>query len=693
MKKYLILLLLFLLGIPNYAQNKPYKQTDYEYLQVLESEENIKWADARKSEAIAYLNTIKILPQIKSWNKEYTSKLKPKYITAVPPSVDQVGEYAEGIMGKMWARMNYDQLVKTNGIIPPTIININALNLPLDGDLLFEKAISRAPEYNDVLMLYKEKGKEILRAVAECDWKEQKMVEGGFRLPPADTEIQWRDENSVYVNTNLESPSETGYQLRLWKRGEDIKDSQILFETKFKKGFLSLQKIENHLFVTDQNAAYNEVYYHLKDDELTQLNLPKDVLKMTIVAGQFIVSLKSGWKPLNTYFPAGSIISIDVNAFLNGDMNFSLITESNQELVIDEFWNTKDVLIIRALENVQSVLYEWTFESGKWQSKRIENPKGNRIEVTRTQSEANRYYIRYADFFKIQEYLRKSDEEIIKFMEFIAPLNEDDYTVEQRFATSKDGTKVPYSIVYKKNLKMEANNPVIMTGYGGWGSSLLPRPHHKFMKWLDDGGVFVTANIRGGGEYGPDWHNAALKQKRQNSYDDFKAVAEDLILKKVTKAGMIGTFGGSNGGLLVANGFIQNPGLFGAVIITNGSIDLLLDTPNRTRNIGAYGERGNPFIPEERAYMKKISPLHALEGGKDYPPVLLLTSRNDDISDCGKSRKFYQRMKDLGYDNVYLIETGGGSHFNTDVPNQKDLELAYFYKNLHPNYEQLINDQ
>ena len=692
MKNLLILTLLILNSVISSAQNNSYEQKDYEYLQELESEENIKWADERKAEAMAYFNTLKILPQLESWNKDYNSKLKPNYLARVPPSVDQVGEYAEGIMGKMWARMNYDELVESNGAARPTMINIESLNLPLEGDLLFEKAVSRAPDYNDVLMLYKQNGKEILNAVIEIDWTTQKLVEGGFSLPPGDTEIQWRDENSVYVNTNLESPGEKGYQLRLWNRGENIKDSQVLFETKFDRGWLHLQKIGDHFFVTDQDAAYNEVYYHLKDDQLKKLNLPKDVLKMAIVTGQFVVSLKSGWKPQGTYFPAGSIISIDVNAFLDGDMNFSLITESSRELVIDEFWNTKDILIIRALDNVQSVLYEWTFESGKWQSKRIENPLGNRIEVTRTQNEANSYYIRYADFFKIEEYLRKSDEEIIKFLELIAPLNQDDYEVVQWFATSKDGTRVPYFAVYKKDLEMESSNPVIMNGYGGWGFSLLPRPHHKFMKWLDDGGVFVTANIRGGGEYGPDWHNAALKEKRQNSYDDFKAVAEDLILKKVTKAGMIGTFGGSNGGLLVANAFIQNPGLFGAVIITNGSIDLLLDSPNRTRNIGAYGERGNPFIPEERAYMKNISPLQALEGGKDYPPVLLLTSRNDDISDCGKSRKFYQRMKDLGYDNIYLIETAGGSHFNTDIPNQKDMELAYFYRKLHPNYEQLIND-
>ena len=288
--------------------------------------------------------------------------------------------------------------------------------------------------------------------------------------------------------------------------------------------------------------------------------------------------------------------------------------------------------------------------------------------------------------------MRQTNGSIDKIKEYIGLVNEDEYEVNQWFATSKDGTQVPYFVVYKKGLEMTSNNPVIMTGYGGWGRSILPRTLNQYLKWVDDGGVYVLTNIRGGGEYGPDWHESARKSNRQNAYDDFKAVAQDLIDKKVTQNALIGSYGSSNGGLLVANGFIQNPGLFGAVAIWSGSIDLKEGGSGNAKGIGATGERGDPDIPEDWEFMKKFSPLHNLEANKNYPPVLLFSSRNDDVSHAGKSRKFYQRMKDLGYSEVYLIETAGGGHGATDLPNERELELAFFYKHLHPNYEELIKN-
>jgi prolyl oligopeptidase len=690
MKDYLLLLLLLVIGLNGFAQNRTFKLKDYQWLHELESQDNIEWASARKTEALDYFETLEILPYIEKWNKKYLKKKKWNFLSQVPPDANQIGDFAERISGKNWARMPFSSYLIG---MQPNRINIERLKLPIEGDLLFDEVLSRAPDFNDCLIFYKKKGKRLWRALTEYNYETKQIPVNAFQLPPAQTQVQWYDANSIYVVTNLESPREYGYKLRLWKRGENIEEAKLLFETKHPKAGLMLHKRGDHLFVTEQKQAFDEVYYHLKDEKLTKLNLPKDVADMMFVSGQFVVHLRSGWKPADTYFPAGSLITIEFDAFLNGDKNFNLISESNTILVIDQIWNTNDILIVRALEDVQSVLYEWTFAQGKWQSKRIDNPIGNRLTIVATQNKANRYYIEYRSFFERVLYVRQSNGEIEKYLEYNEPVNQDDYEVNQWFATSKDGTKVPYFIIYKKDLKMDGDNPVIMTGYGGWGNSILPSSLNQYIKWLDDGGVYVKSNIRGGGEYGPDWHEAARKSNRQNAYDDFKAVAQDLIKKQVTKAGLIGSHGTSNGGLLVANGFIQNQDLFGAVVIKSGSIDLELAGTGGGRGIGALGERGDPDIPEEWKYMRKISPLHILESDNDYPPILQFTSRNDDVSHCAKSRKFHQRMKELGNEDVYLIETAGGGHGYTDLPNQQELELAFFYKMLHPNYDELIKNQ
>ena len=683
------LFLLSLLGKWGLCQEGTFNPTEYYWLEDVHSEEVIAWVDSQNEISLKYLESIELLPYLESWHTTFKEGNKWNVLSEVPYAAYQVGGYAERIRGQTWVRTPFDKYLK--GKKPKFKVYASELNVHHEGEVSFNKIISREPDFEDCLVLYNKKGHRLMKGLVEFNTRSKSVVEGGFLLPPVRPTVYWRDQNSVYITVNLQIPHEHGNKLRIWERGEPIAQARVLFEPNRDKVRVKLFERGSELFVMEEKQAFDVDYFHLDNDKLSPIELPNDLKEVVVVSGQFVVQLRSGWQPATEFFPSGSLISIDFDSFLKGGRDFQLVVAADSQFVVNNIWNTDNILIARVLENVRSVLYEFTYSDGSWQSRRFESPIGGNITVTQTQNKANQYFITHNDFFHYTAYIRQPNTQLVKYAEYLQLNHSDDYEVNQWFATSKDGTRVPYFIVHKKGMVMDGTNPVIMTGYGGWGHAQLPYLLNQYCKWLEDDGVYVLTNVRGGGEYGPKWHYDARKSKRQNAYDDFQAIARDLVDRKVTETGRIGTYGASNGGLLVANGFIQSPGLFGAVVIRSGSIDLKPGGEKRRKGIGATGERGDQDNPEDWAYMKHFSSLHNLQPNKDYPPVLLFDSRNDDNSTPAHSRKFLHRMKDLGYDNVYMIETEGGSHGHTDLPNDLELELAFFYRHLHPDYEEILS--
>jgi prolyl oligopeptidase len=262
------------------------------------------------------------------------------------------------------------------------------------------------------------------------------------------------------------------------------------------------------------------------------------------------------------------------------------------------------------------------------------------------------------------------------------------FEIAQNEAVSKDGTRVPYFIVRRKDLPLDGNNPTLLYGYGGFEVSLAPWYSASAGKaWLDRGGVYVVANIRGGGEYGPRWHQAALRANRQRAYDDFIAVAEDLIARKVTQPKRLGIMGGSNGGLLMGVMLTQRPDLFGAVV---SQVPLLDMRRYHTLLAGAswVDEYGNPDDPKQWAYIRKFSPYHNLKKGRTYPPVLFTTSTRDDRVHPGHARKMVAKMMALGIPGVYYYENMEGGHAgaanNQQRADMSALEYTFLWKMLKP---------
>jgi prolyl oligopeptidase len=252
--------------------------------------------------------------------------------------------------------------------------------------------------------------------------------------------------------------------------------------------------------------------------------------------------------------------------------------------------------------------------------------------------------------------------------------------VKQFKSKSKDGTLVPYFVVSAKNAKNDGNSPTLLYAYGGFEVSQPPFYSATFgTAWLDNGGVFVLANIRGGGEFGPKWHQAGLKEKRQNIFDDFHSVAEDLIEKKITSSKHLGIMGGSNGGLLVGVAFTQRPGLYNAVVCQVPLLDM--QRYNKLLAGASWmGEYGNPDIPEEWDYLKKYSPYHNLKKDVDYPEVFFYTSTRDDRVHPGHARKMVAKMNDMGYKTFYYENTEGGhAGSSTNEQSAKSAALAFSY--------------
>jgi len=259
------------------------------------------------------------------------------------------------------------------------------------------------------------------------------------------------------------------------------------------------------------------------------------------------------------------------------------------------------------------------------------------------------------------------------------------FVTQQYFVKSKDGTNVPYFVVMAKDIKLDSSNPTLLYGYGGFEVSRLPAYSATIGKnWLEQGGVYVLANIRGGGEYGPAWHQAALKQNRHKAYEDFEAIAEDLIARKITSSKHLGIQGGSNGGLLMGAAFTRRPELYNAVVCQVP----LLDMKRYNKLLAGaswMGEYGNPDIPEEWAYIKTYSPYHNLKQGVKYPKVFFTTSTRDDRVHPGHARKMVAKMEDMGIDVLYFenIEGGhAGAADNTQAAQLSSMVYAYLMQQL-----------
>ena len=529
--------------------------------------------------------------------------------------------------------------------------------------------------------------------VREFDMDALDFVEGGFTVPVSKNSTAWVDENTILLGHSLDENYVTtsGYSRAAWRwqRGTPLEDAPIILEA---------GENDMGIFVATQETSagpltvvarlitiFETEYNFLEDGELVTVDVPSDA-QMNMVGDQLILQLVSDWTVGGETFTEGSVVSANLEGYLAGERNVELVVAPDARSTINGTSATRDYLLVNQLTDVQGHLFRYWREGGRWTSEEIEAPPMGAVGVGSTSVHHNRFFFTYNSFTQPTTlYLAEEDGTIREVRSLPHQYSTEGLVTEQHYATSADGTQVPYFVVRAEDAPMDGSNPTLMTAYGGFQISSTPSYLGLQGKgWVEGGGVYVLANIRGGGEFGPSWWKAGLKENRQNVYDDFIAVSEDLVARGITSPEHLGIEGGSNGGLLVGVALTQRPDLYGAVVV---QVPLLDMKRYHTLLAGAswMAEYGNPDIPEEWAYISQYSPYQNVHADVEYPRPFIFTTTRDDRVHPGHARKMAAKMMSQGHDILYFENVEGGHGAGVTPEQQAEsfaLMGAYLYMQL-----------
>jgi prolyl oligopeptidase len=583
-----------------------------------------------------------------------------------------------------------------------TVLDMDQYNQQHEGNWVYKGMSCLAPEYRKCLAYLSPGGGDAVE-MHEFDMKKKTFVKGGFQLPKSKMRVTWRDEDHLYVGTDFGAGSMTqsGYPriIKLWQRGTDLSAAKTLLEVSEDSvsvfAYRSGQGDDAKDFLIDSTSFWTNQYYQWVDGKALPFDLPETAVVNGDFQGRMIISLKEDWQFQGQFLSAGTVLMIHPDV-LTGQKelveadDWEVFLQPSDNENIEGIGTSDDAVFVNVLTDVVSEIHVYRPDDEGWQVTRVDFPDNGAIGITGIDNESGSFFAEYESFITPPT-LYHVDGKRLKPKAVKSQAQSFDpspYQVEQFFARSKDGTFVPYFIVMNKNTEFNGKNPTHIFSYGGFRNSLTPSYSGSYEAlegaygklWLDRGGVFVSANIRGGGAYGPEWHQSALLENRTKSYEDFEAVAEDLIKRKITSPEHLGIEGRSNGGLLVGATMTRRPDLYGAVICGVP----LLDMKRYNKLLAGaswMGEYGNPDIPEQWAFIKQYSPYQNLKKNTDYPATFFYTSTRDDRVHPGHARKMAAKMMSYGYPIWYYENTEGG-HGGSSTNEQLAERLALAYTHL-----------
>jgi prolyl oligopeptidase len=666
------------------------------------------------------INSPKALEQVKKWNDPTLAELQgdPRYkgiesgARKIMLAEDRIpygsirGEYVynfwqdkKNVRG-LWRRTKLGEYSKKNPKWE-TILDLDKLSANEKENWVWKGMDCLMPEATLCIVTLSRGGQDA-SVLREFDVASKSFVMGGFALPEAKSSSAWVDKDTLLIatDTGAGSLTKSGYprQVRKWARGTPYIDAPIVFSaTEDDIGasmFVAKTPTGTMQVITREKTFFTSESHLLKDNgQLLDIPVPEFFHIMGVYHGRIIGKVRKDWAFGGQVFKNGSLLAYPTKD-LPTPARPELIYEPNDRSSVEATLETRSHLYLQVNVNVigQILRADLTADSGgtpKWNLEKVPMPGDGSVSLIAGNSFQDIAMVGYAGFlipdtvYLLQP--KGQNSEVTPLRSLPKRFDSSGLVVEQFETPSRDGVRIPYFVIHRKDMKMNAANPTLLYGYGGFELSITPSYLGAIGRtWSEKGGVYVLANIRGGGEFGPAWHDSARLKNRQKVYDDFIAVAEDLIRKKITAPRHLGIMGGSNGGLMVGSVFVERPGLFNAVVCQVPLLDML-----RYHKLLAgaswMDEYGNPDDPEMAAVIRQYSPYQNLKPGVKYPRVLFMTSTRDDRVHPGHARKMAAKMEEYGEPFLYFENTEGGHGAAANLEQRIrffSLEWTYLWKQL-----------
>jgi len=659
----------------------------YLWLEEVEGKKSLAWVEEQNEETFTrYTESNAFKEKYERIKKELNDDER------IPSAYYQNGEMynfwrdEKNVRG-VWRKTSFKSYLKDEPIWE-NILDIDQLANDEGINWLYKGADCLAPEYKRCLIRLSDGGTDAV-TIREFDLEEKKFVKDGFNTYPSKQNASWVNEDQILIGADFGegSMNESGYpmQVKLWNRGESLEEAKIFFSGSYEKifnfPFVSIRPDGKYYGIIEGPTFFSEVLHLFDGEKLIKINLPQMIDIHGFFNESLILSIEEDWG----IFKSGSLLEINVNSLLANSIDESdvkIIFEPDGQRFISGVSIGKHQLMVSMLENVNGIITRFLKKDDRWDSKDIEGFKNSTMNIFGQDVWSDNSFISVSNFLEPSSIYHASDgADYKKIKSRKNSIDPEKYRVEQNFVSSADGTSIPYFLISRKGINLDGKNPTILYGYGGFQISKPPSYLGGSIAeyWLNSGGVYVVSNIRGGGEYGPAWHQSALKENRQRAYDDFIAIAIDLIEKGITSKDHLGIEGRSNGGLLVGATFTQRPDLFNAVICGVPLLDMYR-YDKLLAGASWVDEYGDPDNPEEWEFIRKYSPYQNLKKGTEYPEVFFYTSTKDDRVHPGHARKMAKKMTDMGSPIVYYENTEGG-HAGTSNIDQFSfllaLQLAY----------------
>jgi prolyl oligopeptidase len=607
----------------------------------------------------------------------------------------------------LWRRTT---LARYRGAKPAweTVVDVDALADREGEDWVWQGCSALAPDFRRGMISLSRGGADAT-VIREFDLRDRCFVDDGFALPEAKGFASWLDADTLLVSSALggerfETASGYARTVRLWRRGVAFEQAPVVFEGE--RGDMAVAGWCSHhpahpRIVFSQRPEFFRQRMFLGDASGAKslIDVPADA-KTAVFPEWLALQLRSDWTIGGRTHPAGALLVIGLDAFMAGDRDFAVLFTPSPRRSLDYFLEAGGVLAFKVLDNVRSHLFLARCGDGHWSVETLAAfPSMGALDIAPLAVDDSDYFPDdeiVGDAFLVSgnNAVTPPTLSLVCAGEPVAVLDQEParfdaggLVVTQHEAVSTDGERIPYFQVSRADVRLDASNAVLLGGYGGFEVSLLPYYAAVTGKlWLERGGIHVIANIRGGGEFGPAWHQAGIRAGKKLAHDDFAAVARDLIARGVTRRERLACAGGSNGGLLVGNMLTRYPELFGAIDCAVP----LLDMQRYTQLLAGaswIGEYGDPDKPEDWAFLRELSPYHNVEPDRDYPPILITSTARDDRVHPGHARKMAAKLADLGYRVMFYEPAAGGHAGATDNAQQARLtalRYAFLRKTIAP---------